>query len=77
MAAPRGAGNLLLLDLITFRFHSPRLGRIFRSREPVAPEALRQAAREWARGNIWRIILLLVAFMVLLRALMVGAITLD
>jgi len=64
---------LVLLDLITFRFHYPRLAILFRSSEPVEPEVLGRAAHEWARGNIWRIVLLLLAFIALLVALVAEA----
>jgi hypothetical protein len=66
-------GILVLLDLITFRYHYPRLAIMFRSTDPVAAETLRKAAREWGHGNLWRIMLLLVAFGATLRALIIVA----
>jgi hypothetical protein len=46
---------------------------MFRSTDPVAGETLRKAAREWGRGNLWRIVLLLLAFGATLRALIIVA----
>ena len=65
-----GLGLLILLDVITFTFHYPRLAILFRDPLPGSPEQLRRAAREWAGGNILRIVLLLTAFLTVLHALL-------
>jgi hypothetical protein len=59
-------GLLVLLDVITFTFHYPRLGILFK--EPLTADAdrLRRAARKWAAGNWVRNALLLVAFLLVL-----------
>jgi hypothetical protein len=59
-------GLLVLLDVITFTFHYPRLAVLFK--EPLTADAdrLRRAAREWAAGNWVRNALLLVAFLLVL-----------
>ena len=51
-------GVLVLLDIITFTFHYPRLGIMFKAPMPEDPARLRRAAREWAVGNIVRAVLL-------------------
>ncbi len=61
-------GILVLLDVITFAFHYPRLAIMFKGPMPEDPPLLRRAAREWALGNVVRAVLLAVAFLVALRA---------
>ena len=55
-------GATILLDVITFTFHYPRLALMFRAPIPEDPAALRRAARGWSRGNLLRVLILLVAF---------------
>jgi hypothetical protein len=59
---------LVLLDLITFTFHYPRLALMFKAPIPADPARLRRAAREWAVGNLVRAVLLLVALLAVLQA---------
>ena len=61
-------GILVLLDIITFSFHYPRLATLFKGPMPEDPALLTRAAREWAQGNIVRAVLLLVAFLSTLQA---------
>ena len=61
-------GLLVLLDLITFSFHYPRLAIMFRAPLPQDPAPLRRAAREWALGNHVRLVLLVIAFLAALHA---------
>jgi hypothetical protein len=61
-------GALLVADVITFRFHYPRLNIMFKDPIPNDPVRLRRAAREWAVGNLVRGALLLVAFLSVLLA---------
>ncbi|MEA3245328.1 MAG: hypothetical protein U9Q74_04165 [Gemmatimonadota bacterium] len=63
--------TLVVADVITFTFHYPRLAVMFKTAEPVAPERLGRAAREWAMGNWVRGILLVVAQLALLHGLLV------
>ena len=63
---------LVLVDVITFTFHYPRLAIMFKSAVPVAADQLQRAAREWAQGNIVRVLLLLVAWLSLLHGLVKG-----
>lgn len=49
---PMALGLLLLLDVITFAFHYPRLAILFKEPLTADTERLRRAAREWAAG--WR-----------------------
>ncbi len=60
-------GILVLLDAITFTWHYPRLAILFKASPPHDPERLRRAAREWARGNLVRLALLLVGFLAVFR----------
>ena len=60
---------LVLLDTITFTFHYPRLAILFKAPMPLDPEPLRRAAREWARGNVVRALLLVAALLLVLHAL--------
>jgi hypothetical protein len=59
-------GVLVLLDVITFSYHYPRLAILFR--EPLTDDAerLRRAAREWASGNHVRTALLFLALLLVL-----------
>jgi hypothetical protein len=66
-------GLLVLLDVITFTFHYPRLAIMFKAPMPENPARLRRAAREWARGNIVRVLLLTVAFLSALQAVAILA----
>jgi uncharacterized membrane protein len=61
-------GLLVLLDLITFSFHYPRLAIMFRAPLPKDPAPLRRAAREWTLGNHVRLVLLVLAFLSALHA---------
>ena len=63
---------MVLLDVITFLFHYPRLGIMFKEPRPVEPERLRRAAHEWAQGNLVRVTLLAAAFLGALNALMIA-----
>jgi hypothetical protein len=66
-------GVLVLLDVITFAFHYPRLAIMFKA--PMAEDAarLRRAAREWALGNIVRALLLAGALLSALQAVTILA----
>jgi hypothetical protein len=66
-------GVLVLLDVITFTFHYPRLGIMFKAPMPGDPALLRRAAREWALGNIVRAILLAGALLSALQAVTILA----
>lgn len=61
-------GVLLLVEVITFTFHYPRLAIMFKAPMPEDPARLRRAAREWANGNLVRAFLLVVAFLSALQA---------
>jgi hypothetical protein len=67
-------GVLVLLDVITYAFHYPRLAILFKGPMPEgdAPQMAR-AAREWALGNIARAVLLVAAFLLALKAVIVLA----
>lgn len=64
-------GVLLFTDAITFTYHYPRLAIMFRGPMPEDHALLARAAREWAMGNIVRVALLLVAFLAVLRAVLI------
>jgi uncharacterized membrane protein len=64
---------LVLLDVITFTFHHPRLGVMFKAPLPEDPARLHRAAREWALGNIVRAILLVGALLSALQAVTILA----
>jgi hypothetical protein len=64
-------GALVLSDVITFTFHYPRLTIMFKGPMPEDHQHLRKAARQWATGNWVRAVLLLVALLVVVRALMI------
>jgi hypothetical protein len=64
---------LVLLDVITFTFHYPRLAIMFKAPMPEDPARLRRAAREWALGNIVRAILLAGALLSALQAVTILA----
>lgn len=60
---------MVLVDVITFSFHYPRL-RIMYQVPPIQDAAiLGKAAREWAAGNLVRLALILIAFLATLYAL--------
>jgi len=63
-------GALVLADIITFTYHYPRLAIMFKGPMPEDLQHLRRAARQWATGNWVRAFLLLVALLVVVRALM-------
>lgn len=66
-------GVLVLLDAITFAWHYPRLAILFKAPPPHDPATLRRAAREWAGGNLVRLVLLVVGFLAAYRgALLLG-----
>jgi hypothetical protein len=66
-------GILVVLDVITFTFHYPRLAILFKAPMPEDPAQLRRAAREWAVGNIVRAALVLAAFLIALQAVTILA----
>jgi hypothetical protein len=66
-------GVLVLLDIITFTFHYPRLAIMFKAPMPEDPARLRRAAREWALGNIVRAVLLAGALLSALQAVTILA----
>jgi hypothetical protein len=66
-------GALVLTEGITFAYQYPRLGLMFKASTPQDPARLRRAAREWAIGNIVRIVLLLLSFFATLRGIVAGA----
>lgn len=66
-------GVLIALDVITFTFHYPRLAVMFKGPMPDDAERLRRAAREWAVGNIVRLVLLLLALLTVLHGLLAQA----
>lgn len=60
------AGALLLLvlcDVLTFRYHYPRLRLMFTEPLAVEPQRLLAAARQWAGANLIRVALLLGAWL--------------
>src|SRR5512143_3426771 len=59
-------GVLVLLDVITFTFHYPRLAILFKEPLTADTDRLRRAAREWAIGNWVRNVLLLVTLLLVL-----------
>lgn len=61
-------GILVLLDVITFSFHYPRLAIMFKGPMLDDPARLRRAAREWSQGNYVRLVLLVIAFLAALHA---------
>jgi hypothetical protein len=61
-------GVLVLLDLITFAFHYPRLAIMFKAPMPEDPTRLSRAAREWALGNLVRAVLVVGALLAVLQA---------
>lgn len=65
-------GALVLTEAFTFAYQYPRLGILFKSSTPQDPALLRKAAREWAIGNIVRVVLLLLAVLAALRAIVAG-----
>ena len=64
---------LVLLEVITFTFHYPRLAVMFKAPMPEDPARLRRAAREWALGNMVRAILLVGALLSALQAVTILA----
>lgn len=67
-------GLLVLIDVITYTFHYPRLAIMFKAPMPEDPGRLGRAAREWAVGNVVRAVLLAVAFLSALQAVTMLAI---
>lgn len=61
---------LAACDAITFKFHYPRNRFLFAAPLTVDPAALDRAAREWAAGNLVRVVLVLVAWLAILTALL-------
>ena len=61
---------LILVDVITFTYHYPRLRQMFTAPLTIPPEQLERAARQWARANWVRVALVLVAWLGTLAALM-------
>ena len=61
-------GVLVLLEVITFTFHYPRLAIMFKAPMSEDTARLRRAARQWAIGNLVRVFLLVVAFLAALQA---------
>jgi hypothetical protein len=57
-----------LTDVVTFGFHYPRLQVMFKEPMPAEAEGLRQAAREWAIGNVGRAVMLVVALLAAVQA---------
>jgi hypothetical protein len=66
-------GLLVLLDVITFTFHYPRLAIMFKAPLQENPAGLARTAREWALGNIVRALLLVAAFLAALQAVTILA----
>jgi hypothetical protein len=54
---------ILLADVITFTFHYPRNHLLLGSPLTTDPAVLATAAREWARGNLVRIALVIAAWL--------------
>jgi len=50
---------LLSADVVTYTFHYPRNYLLFHSPMTEDPARLTVAAREWATGNVWRLVLIL------------------
>jgi hypothetical protein len=67
-------GLLVLIDVITYAFHYPRVAIMFKAPMPEDPAGLSRAAREWAVGNVVRAVLLAVAFLSALQAVTMLAI---
>jgi len=59
-------GLLVLLDVMTFTFHYPRLAILFKEPLTADTDRLRRAAREWAVGNWVRNALLIAALLLVL-----------
>ena len=64
---------LVLVDVITYAFHYPRLTVMFKTPLPEDPSPIARAAREWARGNIVRVVLLAGAFLSAIQAVIILA----
>ncbi|UHQ18279.1 DUF1772 domain-containing protein [Lysobacter sp. KIS68-7] len=64
---------LVASDVITFKFHYPRNRLLFTTPLSVPAEELGVAARQWATGNLVRVVLVLVAWMCILTALLRSA----
>jgi len=64
-----GLGAIVVADVITFTYHYPRLAVMFKASEPQDPSVLRGAARGWARGNLVRAVLLLIALLATIHGL--------
>jgi hypothetical protein len=66
-------GIVVLIDVITFTFHYPRLAVMFKAPMAEDPARMRRAAREWALGNVVRAVLLAAAFLTALQAVTILA----
>jgi len=64
---------LVATAVITFKFHYPRNRLLFTTPLAVPAEELGVAARQWATGNLVRVVLVLVAWMCILTALLRSA----
>ena len=60
-------------DIITFKYHYPRNRLLFTSPLTVPPDELAVAARQWASGNLVRVVLVLIAWLGTLTALLRSA----
>ena len=60
---------IVLVDVITFSYHYPRLRIMFHVPPIEDPAILGKAAREWAAGNLVRVALMLIAFLATLHVL--------
>lgn len=66
-------GVLVLIDVMTFAFHYPRLAIMFKAPMREDPAQMKHAAREWALGNVARAVLLALAFLAALQAVTILA----
>ena len=64
---------LVMSDIITFKYHYPRNRLLFTAPLTVPVEELAAAARQWAAGNLVRVVLVLVAWLGTLTALLRSA----
>jgi hypothetical protein len=64
---------LVLVDVITYAYHYPRLTVMFKMPLQEDPSRMIRAAREWAWGNIVRAVLLTGAFLSALQAVTILA----
>jgi hypothetical protein len=61
---------LILVDVITFKYHYPRNRLLFTAPLNESPETLALAAKQWANANLIRVALVLVAWLGALSALL-------